>query len=190
LHARQAFVREQHIADTNGKNCLNFQAIVAPDGLLLNLFGPMEGRRHDMTLYRASEIDHLFSTSLFIQGQQYYVYGDSAYTLRPYLQVAFRGTELSLNQAQFNVSMNTVRTSVEWVFKDIKQYFNHVAFSRKLRLKMNASGKWYQVSAILWNFRACLYGNPTSSYFDCVPPSLEDYLRLCEGPPPQENMIT
>jgi DDE superfamily endonuclease len=82
------------------KNCLKFQAIAAPDGILLNLFGPMEGRSHEMTLYRASEIDHLLSNSLFVQGQQYYVYGDSAYTLRPYLQVAFRGTELSLNQAQ------------------------------------------------------------------------------------------
>jgi DDE superfamily endonuclease len=30
------------------QNCLKFQAISAPDGLVLHLFGPVEGRRHDM----------------------------------------------------------------------------------------------------------------------------------------------
>jgi hypothetical protein len=159
------------------RNCLKFQAVAAPDGLLLSLHGPMEGRRHDMTMYTESGIDAMLASSLFIQNQQYYLYGDSAYALRPYLQLAFRGAEVSPEQHEFNVSMNTARTAVEWMFKDIKQYFTHVAFARKMQLRTNVPGKWYHVAAILWNFRVCIYGSPTSTYFDCYPPALDDYLH-------------
>jgi nuclease HARBI1 len=159
------------------RNCLKFQAVAAPDGLLLGLYGPTEGRRHDMSMYSESGIDTMLANSLLIQNQQYYIYGDSAYALRPYLQVAFRGADISPEQLEFNTSMNTVRTAVEWMFKDIKQYFTHVAFSRKMQLRVNAPGKWYHVAAILWNFRVCTYGNPTSTYFDCSPPTLDDYLH-------------
>jgi DDE superfamily endonuclease len=50
------------------KNCLKFQAIAAPDDLLLNLYGSVEGRSHDMTLYLESKIDHHLYNSLLIQG--------------------------------------------------------------------------------------------------------------------------
>ena len=63
-----------------------------------------------------------------------------------------------------------IRTSVEVMFKDVKQCITHVEFARKLQLRLDAPGKWYWVPSILCNFRACLYGNPTSTYFDCVPP--------------------
>jgi hypothetical protein len=45
------------------RNCIKFQAISAPDGLILHLFGPIEGRRHEMTLYRESHIDDELQTS-------------------------------------------------------------------------------------------------------------------------------
>jgi nuclease HARBI1 len=181
--ARPSGIRQRAIySGHKRKNCLKFQAIAASDGLLLNLFGPMEGRGHDMTLSSTSGIDNILAGSLVVHEKQHYIYGDSAYTLRPYLQIAFRGGEMSLEQEQFNVSMSSVRIAIEWMFKDIKQYFTHVAFSRKLRLKENAPGKWYHVASILWNFRTCLYGCPTSTYFDSDPPTLEDYLRLCSGP--------
>jgi DDE superfamily endonuclease len=48
------------------RNCIKFQAISAPDGLILHRFGPMEGRRHDMTLYQASQIDGVLQHSLLI----------------------------------------------------------------------------------------------------------------------------
>jgi hypothetical protein len=65
-------------------NFLKFQAIFAPDGMVLLLFGPMEGRRHDKFLYNASGIDQILKTSLSISGRQYYTY--VSYTLRPYLK--------------------------------------------------------------------------------------------------------
>lgn len=45
----------------------------------------MEGRRHDMTLFRRSKVGELLSNSLMIADEQFYIYGDLVYLLRPYL---------------------------------------------------------------------------------------------------------
>jgi hypothetical protein len=110
------------------RNCVKFQAVSAPDGLILHLFGPVEGRRHDMTLYRESNIDHLLQSSMNINGVQYCLYGDPAYCLRPYLQVGYQGSNLTADQILFNASMSKVRIAVEWAFRDVKMYFTHVDF--------------------------------------------------------------
>jgi DDE superfamily endonuclease len=159
------------------KNCLKFQAISAPDGLVLHLFGPMEGRRYDMFLYNASGIDQVLQTTLSISGRQYYIYGDVAYTLRPYLQVGFKGSTLSPDEVVFNLSMSKVRVAVEWAFRDVKQYFTHLDVPRKLRLRVTPVGLWYVCSVMLWNFRVCLYGSQAAQYFQCDPVDISEYLE-------------
>jgi hypothetical protein len=79
-------------------NCLKFQAISAPDGLVLHLLGPAEGRRHDMLLYKESGIDDNPRSSLVISNRQHYLYGDPAYILRPYVQVGFKVSPLHLKK--------------------------------------------------------------------------------------------
>ena len=39
------------------KNALKFQALITPDGLIYHASGPLEGRRHDWTMYVPSGID-------------------------------------------------------------------------------------------------------------------------------------
>ena len=36
---------------------------------------------------------------------------------------------------------------------------------------------WYLVSVLLTNCQVCMYGSQASGYFQCAPPSLEEYLR-------------
>ena len=50
-------------------NCIKFQAISAPDGLILHLFGPVEGGKHDLTMYRESEVDASLASILLIDGE-------------------------------------------------------------------------------------------------------------------------
>jgi DDE superfamily endonuclease len=97
------------------------------------------------------------------------LYGDPAYCLRPYLQVGYQGSNLNLDQVQFNASMSKVRIAVEWAFRDIKMYLTHVDLPRKLKLGVTLGGQWYISSAVLWNFRVCLYGCQTAENFDCNP---------------------
>lgn len=159
------------------RNCLKFQALSLPDGLIFHLFGPEEGRRHYMTLFRHSNIEENLSTSLVIADNQYYIYGDPAYVMRPNLQIGFKGASLTDSQKTYNKKMSAVRVSVEWAFKDLKKCFTRVDFPRKLCLKHTPAALLYHAVALLWNFRACLYGSESAKFFGCDAPTLEIYLN-------------
>ena len=77
------------------RNSIKMQTITTPDGLILHIGGPVEGRRHDMTLFRKSGIEADLQRALLIEEVQYYIYGDPAYVLRPYLQIGFQGANLT-----------------------------------------------------------------------------------------------
>jgi nuclease HARBI1 len=160
------------------RNCLKFQAVSAPDGLILHLFGPIEGRRHDMFMYSTSRIDQILQNSLLISGRQYYLYGNVAYTLRPYLQMGFRGSTISSDEIAFNDSMSKVRVTVEWAFRDVKQFFIHVDLPIKLRLRETPAVLLYVSSLMLWNFIVCLYGSRLAHYFQYDSIDISEYLKL------------
>jgi len=130
-----------------------------------------------MTMYRQSDMDSYLCNSLLIDDQQYCIYGDPAYVLRAYMQIAYNGAVLSDAQKEFNSRMSACRIAVEWAFKDIKKYFSHISVSRKMHISQTPAGLWFQVSSILWNFRACLYGSQSATFFNCQAPSLEEYVQ-------------
>jgi len=86
------------------KHALKSQNVLTPDGLFFHLFGPVEGRRHDMTLYHESEMDATLADALIVGWEQYYLYGDLAFMMRPRLQTAFEGI-LSPDQDAHNDAM-------------------------------------------------------------------------------------
>ena len=45
------------------------------------------------------------------------------------------------------------------------------------RLQLSAVGKKYIVSVLLQNVRSCFYGSTTSEFFDCEPPTIEEYFQ-------------
>jgi DDE superfamily endonuclease len=120
--------------------CVDFQAVSAPDGLILHLYGPFEGRGHDTTLYRESQIDAVTQSSMNILGVRYTLHGAPAYCLRPYLQVGFQGSNLIGDQIQLNSSMSKVQIAVERGFRDIKMYFTHIDVPRKLKMGATPAG--------------------------------------------------
>jgi hypothetical protein len=56
-------------------------------------------------------------------------------------------------------------------------YFTYMDFPRKLKMGETPGGLWYICTALLWNFRVCVYGNQTAKYFDCNPILIEEYLE-------------
>ncbi|KAF8600003.1 hypothetical protein BDV93DRAFT_419038, partial [Ceratobasidium sp. AG-I] len=75
-------VRNQRIVYNGWKriHALKFHSVVTPDGLHSHLFGPIEGRRHDETVYKQSNLDHLLHTySHAPNGLPLVIYGDPAY---------------------------------------------------------------------------------------------------------------
>ena len=70
-------------------HCLVYQTITTPDGLILHMYGPEEGRRHDLTHLRNCGTENISQDCLVVGNRQYSIYGDAAYVLRPWLQTAF-----------------------------------------------------------------------------------------------------
>lgn len=99
--------------------------MVAPNGLIVNLYGSIEGQRHDSgMLADSSLLPQLQLHSRSPLGNPLCIYGDLGYPLRPQLQTPFRGLHLTaLQQQRFNTSMSTVRSSVEWVSWGHNQLF-------------------------------------------------------------------
>ena len=74
-------------------------------------------------------------------GQQMCIYGDLAYPLRVNLMAPFRGAALTAQMEAFNDSMSNVRTSVEWLFGDIVEYFKFMDFKKNLKIGLSSIGK-------------------------------------------------
>lgn len=66
------------------KNALKIEAISLTNCLISSLEGPVEARRHDITLYRISGIEAYLMEGLTINDAQYYLYGDPSYSLRAF----------------------------------------------------------------------------------------------------------
>ena len=156
-------------------HCLKYQSITTPNGIIANLFGPMEGRRHDSFMLARSGVMPLLEQHSFdSQGNSLCIYGDAGYPLRRYLQTPFLGN-LTQQQKDFNEAMSKVRVSVEWLFGDILKQFKFTDFRKNQKLGLSPIGTQYRVSVLLTNAFTCLYGNNTSHYFDCEPPIIEEY---------------
>ena len=128
---------------------IKFQSVVAPNGMIANLFGPVEGKRHDSGLLAIS--------GLLPKLPQY---------------------GLTPREKMFNTSMSRVWVVVEWVFGDIINYFKFLDFKKNLKVGLSAIGKMYISCALIQNAHTCLYENNVSKYFNVQPPTLEQYFRI------------
>lgn len=157
---------------------IKFQSLVTPDGMITNLYGPLEGRRHDCGLLRMSGIMEKMEelNRHDRDGLPFSIYGDPAYPLRNYLLCPYRGANLTEQQMLFNQSMSSVRECVEWEFGKLLSLFAFLDFRKNLKVLLQPVAKYYIVGAILTNCHHCIYGSQTSKYFNLSPPTLENYL--------------
>jgi hypothetical protein len=151
-------------------HALKFQSIVSPDGIILHLFGPIEGRRHDCILLRESNLDSIFDDP---RSTGYHIYGDPAYARRGYMLSGYKGSNLTDAQKLFNTRMSKVRESVEWGFKLIITNWAFLDFEKNLKVFLSPVAKMYSVGALLTNFLTCMQrGNQISDYFQVTPPTI------------------
>ena len=150
---------------------MKFQSVVQPIGIIANLAGPYEGRRHDST----NHFVHIRGPSLPFNGQPLCLYGDPAYPLGVHVQAPFQGRVLTSEMQAFNKAMSFVRVSVEWMFGNITKYFSFIDFKRQMKSNLSAISKMYIVSVLLENACTCLYGNIVLATFELEPPTLEQY---------------
>ncbi|CAB1109460.1 unnamed protein product [Ectocarpus sp. CCAP 1310/34] len=110
-------------------------------------------------------------------GAPYYIYGDPAYQVSPWLMAPYKGL-LSVAEVAFNRAMSRVWMTVEWGFGRVVALWPFVDYVKKQQVVLSACGlgKQYAVAGILTNCHCCFYPNSTAKFFDLTPPSLQEYL--------------
>lgn len=157
---------------------LIWQSLVFPNGMMGDLYGPVAGRRHDAYVLSLSELNPRLQQVMQGWPRPLKVYGDAAYPILSHVDRGFRGANLSQAQRAYNRALSRVRISVEWQFGKVVQMFPFVDFSADLNLLLQPIAKYYLVAALLTNAHTTCYGSITSKYFNCFPPTLEEYFGV------------
>ena len=127
-------------------NAIKFQSVAVPNGLVANLFGPVEGKRHAISMLAESNLyNQLAQYDVNTNGDPLCTCGDPAYPNRPQLQDPFRGARLTHDERNWTKAMSSARVSVEWIFKDITNYFKFLDFKNNLKVQLSSVGKMYFV---------------------------------------------
>ena len=158
-------------------HAIKFQFVVAPNGLIANLFGPVEGRRHDSGMLGDSGLlrglqQHAHGPN----GNILLIYGDPVYPFKQQHMGPFRGAATTPLQVAWNKSISQSRASVERVFDDII-ISNFWTLKTVLNYSRVLVVKKYIVCAIMQNARMCLYSNTSSEYSRVPPIPLANYFQ-------------
>ncbi|ETP47412.1 hypothetical protein F442_06545 [Phytophthora nicotianae P10297] len=110
---------EQHALYSGHKRChgIKFQSVTTPDGIISHLFGPAEGRLHDLTLLDASGLEETIQNDQRFDG--YLLYGDPAYGHTDVFASPFDRIGATREESEVNASMSRVRITVEWGFGQV-----------------------------------------------------------------------
>ncbi|KIJ47934.1 hypothetical protein M422DRAFT_98781, partial [Sphaerobolus stellatus SS14] len=157
-------------------HCLKYHAVVSPDGLVIHIYGPVDGRRHDETVYKESGLAELLDKHFWTRdGHPLFIYGDPAYSVAAHVMSPFKGPVISADERAFNTSMSRIREPVEWLFKEVTQQFTFLDFSRSQKILLTPCGLFYLVAILLCNAHTILHYPQIPRYFTCTPPSLQEY---------------
>ena len=167
----------------NGKDkvhALKFQGTSSPDGMLMHLFGPDVGRRHDLQIFNKSRINSQMRLLQAGNLDQYILYSDKAYQNKSHSIAAHLGANLNQNMRRKNAILKYQRVGVEWVFGTITAHHKFLDWTRQLQIQKSPIGMYYILCALLTNCRTCLHrGNGTCAvYWDVPPPTFMEYLQL------------
>jgi hypothetical protein len=79
--------------------------LAAPNGLVANLFGPVESKRHDSAMLAQPDLyNKLQQLDPLPNEHPVCIYGDPAYPYRPQLQCPFKGARITPEQYYFAVA--------------------------------------------------------------------------------------
>ncbi|GMG17383.1 unnamed protein product [Phytophthora fragariaefolia] len=160
------------------KHCFNWQSIQTPDGIIVSMIGPVEGRKHDSTMLNISGVLDVMAENQDGAFSNRVIYGDPAYGCSTF--VCSPSSANSNTSTIFNKDMSSVRGSVEWGFGRVKTLWEFMNWDKKQRVRQSAVGLNFYVAVLLFNCHTCLQplGNQISMYFGLAPPSLECFLGL------------
>ena len=145
-------IGQQHFYNGHKRvHAVKFQAVVTPGGLFAHLHGPVEGRRHDASLFAESGLLALLQVHMRGPAGQppYAVYGDAAYPLSPFLQKGFQGAALTAQQARYNGNFSIARMCVEWLFGEVVNLWGFVDFRKQQKILLQPVAVFHQAACLV-----------------------------------------
>jgi len=159
-------------------HALKYQSVISLDGIIVDLFGPLEGRYNDEGLLLHSNLLERLQQLDSDHKTTHVIYGDSGYAIHPRLISPFQGSSLTRPQKEFNLDMSRIRIAVEWGFNHIITLFPFFEYKRHQRVLQRPVALMFRVAVLLANCHSCLrQTNQTSRKFGVLPPSIDQYLR-------------
>ena len=157
-------------------SCLKYHLLLSPDGIVIHIYGPVEGRHHDDTVYKQSGLEDLLNRHFHSpDGSPLFIYGDPAYSVSGHVMTPYKGAAIPADQRRFNSQMSKVREAVEWSFKEVTQQFPFLDLSRNQKILKSPCALFYLVAVLLCNAHTCLHRPQIPQFFNCFPPTLDEY---------------
>lgn len=173
------------------KEEMHFLAFTTPAGIIRMITPLVPGRYSDASQMIKWDVANRVGKNLqpSYPGERHFlIYGDSGFGLSEYIAVPVprpRSTGyLEGEKAWLNKTMSSIREEVEHTIGKPTLLFKRVV---NLRLKDQTPVLLVQAAIILTNCYHCLHRSQTSIFFDCLQPSLEDY--LAGRPMPLSNVV-
>ena len=167
-------VRNQRLVYNGWKHfhTLKYHSVVAPDGIHIHVWGPVEAHYHDATLYQQSGIADILDVHAYDScGKSLVLYGDPAYGIQSHLISPYGSTNITPDQQKFNSQMSKCRQAVEWGFGEVVRIFPFLDFSKNMRLLLQPVGIYYLIGILLCNAHTILHQ-----------PAIPRYSRSCANP--------
>lgn len=152
--------------------------MISPVGLVEDVAGPYTGREADSTIVEHARLQDRLSAFCTHAGCDYKLYGDPAFAASRFIAKPFRRTVATEVESITNTRMSRVRVTVEQAIGHVTQTFSAMDFVRTERQADGDVCKKYLIACFLRNCMTCMRGgNQISEYFDCYPPTLDEFLE-------------
>jgi hypothetical protein len=156
---------------------LKWQTFDLPNGMTADMWGPRSLRRNDLQLLSWSKLNERMGDCLEFSDILYLIYGDSIFPQLRYIRSSHKGDRLSDRLKFENKIMKKVRVSIEWHYGHLAILFPFIDYKRNVKILQQPCEMIYFAASLLRNCHCALYGNQTSRYFSCNPPTLEEFMQ-------------
>jgi hypothetical protein len=154
---------------------MKWQSVDLPNGMNFHVWGPVSLRHNDLYTYEYSKINEIIGLLQLGDELQYKIYGDSAYFTDTYLRVRHSYDNLTDREKLENKALSSCREIIEWDYGDLSTMWSYLDYKKGLQIRKQNVARFYLTGMILRNAHVTMNGCNTSLFFDCEPPSFNDW---------------
>jgi hypothetical protein len=156
-----------------------YQTLESPDGLVMHCWYAEDGSRGDPYLLWASKLQPFWRAHFFLRF--FRMLADSAYGNNDIIIALFKRRRgepvLPILRRTFNSLLSPIRTEVEWGYEKIVRDWAMIDFRKKIQIEKCNVEALFHLAVWLTNVKTCARrGNQISKWFNCEPPTLDEYL--------------